>query len=203
MNVLIVAKTKWGDYFCIGGIEITTNKYLRLMDLNGGYQPFNTPFKVGQIWNITYKPTPGVPPHIEDVQVISKTHIDTVNPNQYILNNCKIWKGDLNDVYDFKLKWNNGRGFLNDPNDLPINSVGFWQTDKDLILGDNFGKPCYNYNYNSFLKRNKKMPYKGEVPPIGNIPAGTLIRLSLAKWWNPPDNPMMEKRCYLQLSGWY
>ncbi|WP_281233100.1 dual OB domain-containing protein [Flavobacterium gelatinilyticum] len=201
MNVLIVAKTKWGEYFCIGGIEIDTNKYLRLMDLNGGYQPSNTPFKVGQIWDIEYKSTPGTPPHIEDVKVILKNHIDTVNPNQYIIDNCRIWKGDLNDVYDSKLKWNNGSGFLNDPNDLPINSVGFWQTDKDLILSENFGKPCYTYNYNNILKRNKKMPYKGEVPAIHTIPAGTLIRLSLAKWWSKDQNT--EPRCYLQLSGWY
>lgn len=52
MEVLIVAKTKWGTYFCIGGIELQTNKFIRLMDLKGGYQPSNTPFKVGQIWDI-------------------------------------------------------------------------------------------------------------------------------------------------------
>jgi hypothetical protein len=203
MDVLIVAKTNWGAYFCIGGIEIQTNKYIRLMDLNGGYQPSNTPFKVGQIWDITHKPTPGVPPHVEDVQITSQRYIDTVIPNQYILDNCKIWQGDLNEIYDSKLKWENGSGFLSDPNNLPANSVGFWQTDKDLILNYSYGKYSYKYNYNNIFKKDKKMPYKGEIQPIATIPAGTLIRLSLAKWWNPPDKPTMEKRCYLQLSGWY
>lgn len=34
------------------------------------------------------------------------------------------------------------------------------------------------------------------------IPAETLIRLSLANWWVPEDGNV-ERRCYLQLSGWY
>lgn len=202
MNVLIVAKTKWGEFFCIGAIEINTNKYLRLMDLNGGYQPSNTQFKVGEIWDVKYLSTPGKPPHIEDVKVISKEQIDTVNPNNYITANCKIWRGDLNDVYDSKLTWDNGSG-LNNPKDVPTNSVGFWQSDRDLILRNNFGKPCYTYSYNNIFKRDKKIPYKGEMSALDTLPAGTLIRLSLAKWWNPPEKPEMEKRCYLQLSGWY
>jgi hypothetical protein len=35
------------------------------------------------------------------------------------------------------------------------------------------------------------------------IKANTLIPVSLAKWWHPKENPNIEDRCYLQLSGWY
>ncbi|MEN2400888.1 hypothetical protein GKZ90_0013975 [Flavobacterium sp. MC2016-06] len=203
MDVLIVAKTNWGAYFCIGGIEIQTNKYIRLMDLNGGYQPSNTPFKVGQIWDVTYISTPGVPPHVEDVRITKSKYIDTVTPKKYIVDNCNIWQGDLNNIYDSKLVWDNGKGFLNNPQNVPINSVGFWQNDRDLILNHSFNKFNYSYSYNNIFKRDKKMPYKGEIPPVKTIPAGTLIRVSLAKWWNPVDKPEIEKRCYLQLSGWY
>jgi hypothetical protein len=197
MEVLIVAKTKWGAYFCIGGIELQTNKFIRLMDLNGGYQPSNTPFKVGQIWDISYIVTPGKPPHIEDVKISVSTYISTVNPNQYIIDNFDIWEGDLSSVYDSKLKWENGSGFLNDPNNVPVNSVGFWKSDRDLILNYSY----YTYKYNLPFKREKKLPYKGTEKPILLIPAGTLIRLSLAKWW--PKDRFTEDRCYLQLSGWY
>ena len=42
----------------------------------------------------------------------------------------------------------------------------------------------------------------GFAPKINKIPAGTLIRISLARWWKP-DDVDIEHRCYLQLSGWY
>jgi hypothetical protein len=32
MEVLIVAKTKYSDYYCISAIEMATNKFIRLMD---------------------------------------------------------------------------------------------------------------------------------------------------------------------------
>jgi len=33
------------------------------------------------------------------------------------------------------------------------------------------------------------------------IPADTLLRVSLARWWD--NEGRHEERCYLQLSGWY
>ena len=48
------------------------------------------------------------------------------------------------------------------------------------------------------------LKYVGEESPIKVIPAGTLVRLSLARWWRPEKSePNFEERCYLQLSGWY
>lgn len=53
-----------------------------------------------------------------------------------------------------------------------------------------------NYPY---IRRNIK--FVGFQNPLDIIPAGTLIRVFLARWWaSPNDN---ERRCYLQLSGWY
>ena len=45
------------------------------------------------------------------------------------------------------------------------------------------------------------IPYVGCAEAIDLIPAGTLVRVSLARWWRPEG--MNEERCYLQLSGWY
>ncbi|GIQ57951.1 hypothetical protein Flavo103_10870 [Flavobacterium collinsii] len=197
MEVLIVSKTKLGENFCMGGIELKTNKYIRLLDQYGRYQPLNTPFRVGQVWDMDYVESPGKPPHIEDVKVSRYLYVTSVDANQYIINNCKIWQGDLTVLYDSKLKWENGSGYLNDPNNLPDNSVGFWQSDKDLVLEYGY----YVYNYNTIFKRNKRVRYKGVDEPISVIKANTLIRVSLAKWWMKDQNT--ESRCYLQLSGWY
>lgn len=196
MEVLIVSKTKLGENFCMGGIELHTNKFIRLFDLYGRYQPLNTPFKVGQVWDICYTEAPATkPPHVEDVRISKSTYITTIDPNNYIITNCKIWQGDPTILYDSKLKWENGSGYLNDPNNLPQNSVGFWQSDKDLVLKDGY------YNYNSVFKKNKRIRYKGADNPIPVIKANALIRVSLAKWWLKDQNT--ESRCYLQLSGWY
>ncbi len=45
------------------------------------------------------------------------------------------------------------------------------------------------------------IPFVGLQEPIDEIPAGTLLRVSLARWWSPNENT--EERCYLQLSGYY
>ncbi len=45
------------------------------------------------------------------------------------------------------------------------------------------------------------IPYAGVTQAIQRIPKGTLIRVSLARWWNKDDKT--EERCYLQLSGFY
>ena len=44
--------------------------------------------------------------------------------------------------------------------------------------------------------------YVGLQPTEDIIPKGTLLRVSLARWWSPNDVEV-ENRCYLQLSGWY
>jgi len=49
---------------------------------------------------------------------------------------------------------------------------------------------------------NRRFPYVGFEPKVNLIPAGTLMKISLARWWKPEDSDMSE-RCYLQLSGWY
>ncbi|MCM4152039.1 hypothetical protein DHD05_10585 [Arenibacter sp. N53] len=198
MEVLITSKTKWSKYYCIGGLELPSNRMVRLMTSIGTYQPLNCPFEIGNIWDLEYNYYPDSPPHIEDVRVIRRNglvgkHHDFVS---YVKNNCVIWNGDFNELYEGKLQWTYaGSGYLNNPNNVPANSVGFWISDNELTWD---GKEYYVYE-RGILLRNRKFKYKGIVPPIDVIPVGTLIRVSLAKWWDAHG----EKRCYLQLSGWH
>ena len=74
----------------------------------------------------------------------------------------------------------------------------FWISDKNLTKSIYFNKPRYNYKY---IDGWKSLPYVGFDEAIDIIPAGTLIRVSLARWWN--TNGTTETRCSLQLSGWY
>jgi 1-acyl-sn-glycerol-3-phosphate acyltransferase len=77
-------------------------------------------------------------------------------------------------------------------------SVCFWELEKDLLLYfSKKNKIRYRYDDNEFYIN---IPFVGYQPPIPFIPAGTVVRLSLARWWAGTGE---EPRCYLQLSGWY
>ena len=47
----------------------------------------------------------------------------------------------------------------------------------------------------------RSIKFKGIEDSVNRIPAGTLIRVSLARWksFNEGEDP----KCWLQLSGWY
>ena len=49
----------------------------------------------------------------------------------------------------------------------------------------------------------RTLTFVGFQEPIETIPAGTLVRVSLAHWWRPEDDHTGELRCYVQLSGWF
>jgi hypothetical protein len=81
---------------------------------------------------------------------------------------------------------------------VPGQSTGFWIPDRDLVLRDD-GK---HYDFRSRLGA-RGLSYVGEPEAKSQLKAGTLLRVSLARWWRPPDVDDMEERCYLQLSGWF
>jgi len=108
----------------------------------------------------------------------------------------KIWKGSSDVLFDGNLQWTSGgSGYISENGGIPTSSVGFWIPDKDLTRKDFNDKVRYSYPL-----RWRNISYVGFQNPVDLIPAGTLVRVSLARWWSPNDN---EERCYLQLSGWY
>ncbi|UTD15404.1 hypothetical protein HER15_07970 [Tenacibaculum mesophilum] len=204
MEVLITSKTQWSNKYCIGALEILTGEYVRLLTSTGGYQPNNSPLQIGDIWDLDYIPDPDRSPHIEDVRVVRRNGFvrNIGNLSQYIIGNCDVWRGDYQSIFDNNLRWTfNGSGYLNSSCNMPTNSVGFWISDQDLELDTINGKLYYVYR-RGLLRTDIKLPYKGVGAPIQVIPQGTLIRISLAKWFVPRDINI-EERCYAQLSGFY
>ena len=203
MEILITSKTKKGKTACIGGLVTSNNRFVRLLNPGNWDQYADTDFEIGDIWEVSFTDRQDVvPPHIEDIIIHSKTYIRKVdNFTEFIRNSgIQIFRGSPNNIFNGLLGWtNSGSGYIEDKANLPQNSVGFWISDKNLIL-DNDDK---HYNYPSsdiFLRR--RLPYVGFKPKVQVIPKGTLIRISLARWWKP-DNSDVNERCYLQLSGWY
>ncbi|MFI3197287.1 MAG: hypothetical protein QX196_03085, partial [Methylococcaceae bacterium] len=56
--------------------------------------------------------------------------------------------------------------------------------------------------YLYFGEQVYSFPFVGSVDTIETISKGTLLRVSLTRWWSPNPN-RIKKRCYCQLSGWF
>ena len=204
MNVVIVGKTRMmKPHLCIGGLDLEENRGLRLLQFNGLNQLADTPFKVGDIWDIDYIPKQSVkPPHVEDVLVQRCKFMRTqIGMQQFLRERIHIWKGSPDNLFDGLLcATEAGSGYACIKAGIPNCSVGFWLPDKDLQVTNEFGKVRYKYPTPNKIK---SLAYVGVAPPKDRLPEGFLLRVSLARWWSPSDMPQSEKRCYLQLSGWY
>ena len=205
MEVLILSKTQYGPtQVCIGAICINSNQFIRLLNPGGFYQPANTPFNIGDIWEINFSINQNRrEPHNEDVTINNSTFIKKIYPLETYIKNLgvPIWINNVTNIFEGKILWqNNGKGYFSENiKNYPSHSVGFWIPDADLRHQTIGNQEFYIYQNNGITRQ---ILYKGNQNILPIIPKGRLIRLSLAKWWKPTDSNV-EERCYLQLSGWY
>lgn len=202
MDVIIVSKTHMSNAACVGGI-LLSGRFVRLLDLNGHNQDINTDINIGDVYTITYAERQCLrPPHVEDILVKTMTFKSSLETTEELVAyikqklKSKIWEGSTEILFDGKLQWtNSGSGYISVSGGIPESSVGFWIPNRDLTRHD------YQENIRySFPIKWRNIKFVGFQEPIERIPAGTLTRVSLARWWSPSEE---EERCYLQLSGWY
>lgn len=203
MDVLILSKTHMNNgRCCIGGIT-GSGRYVRLLTPTGENQPETTDLAPRQVWEVEFNERPNpTPPHVEDVLVSSRKQKGTLKDEIKIVDFIKqrkipIWQGNPDTLFDSLIKWtNSGSAYVN-REAIPKHSVGFWISDRDLTKKE-FNGIRYSYpNPNGW----RSLKFVGFETPVDKIPAGTLLRVSLARWWQQDENT--EERCYLQLSGWY
>lgn len=205
MEVLILSKTKYGTtQVCVGGICINNKQFVRLLNQGGYYQPADTKFNIGDIWDVSFTSvTSKREPHNEDVTIHSYKFIRKIYPLETYIKNMgvSIWKNNVANIFEGKILWQgNGKGYFSENiKNYPSHSVGFWISDVDLKHQKVGHQDFYIYQNNGI---SRQIVYKGNQSILPIIPKGRLIRLSLAKWWKPEDSNI-EARCYLQLSGWY
>lgn len=201
MEVLILSKTKYGNtQVCVGGICISNKQFIRLLNQGGYYQPADTQFNIGDIWDIAFTVNPNrKEPHNEDVTIHTYKFVRKIYQLETYIKNMgvPIWRNNISNIFEAKILWqNNGKGYFSENvKNYPRHSVGFWISDIDL----KYINGSYIYEKNGI---SRQIVYKGSQTALKVIPKGRLIRLSLAKWWKPEDLDI-EARCYLQLSGWY
>lgn len=192
-----------GTYCCVGGLELRTNRSLRLLQPNGQNMPDNMPLEVGEIWEMDYVPRQNPrPPHTEDVLLRRYDYLRRQpNLSAFIRKRVHPWQGSPEQLFEGKLcSTPSGSGFVSAERGVPSQSTGYWISDQDLVVEEQFGRLRYIYPVDQGVR---SLPYVGLGEPVDCIPQGTLLRVSLARWWRREDNLDVEERCYLQLSGWY
>ena len=198
-TVLIVSKTKMANGICVGGINEQSGELIRLHNEHGGNLTIDAPYEIGDRWEMSVETAWNARkvPHIEDKQTIPIRKIENVGISgiiDYVKNHNlgnRLYVGSLNGTFDGCLQ---SRIYVTRDN-VPRFSTQFWIPDKTLYHVVSFEK--YYYIYQEF-----KIKYVGFLPTVSKIPAGAIVRLSLANWFDG-KGAWSEERCYLQISGWY
>lgn len=136
-------------------------------------------------------------------EVLSRDFILAYEQISFLSNTIRPIQGSVENLFDGYLQFAEaGSAFIAKATGVPQYSTGFWQPDQPLCMSIMRGKIRFRYESASLAVT---IPYVGLAPHMPHvIPAGSLIRVSLARWWRPADSQeMQEERCYLQLSGWF
>ena len=111
--------------------------------------------------------------------------------------NAAVISGDCSSLFECMLHTTHAGTVYIGEDRVPPHSVGFWRPRSDLGL-DGEGKRYRT----TFGIRDVAIKYVGEAPAIPVIPAGSLVRVSLARWFAPGGAGGWEA-CWLQVSSWY
>ena len=206
MRVLIVAKTRMGKGACIGAIT-EKGESVRLAPFNADpHDGANREYEVGDIWEITGEPeTSLIPPHNENFVVHKKSRLHTTENTKDLVSAIELLMppktGHPRVLYEGLLK-TTGSGSLYVPagDDVPPYSTTFWRTDQPLTRDTEAKRIRYHYPTEN---GGCTLTFVGFQEPLATIPAGTLLRVSLAHRWRPKDQPNVEERHYAQISGWF
>lgn len=194
-RVLIVSKTRMKNGACVSGLTRDTNKSVRLIPPGRFNQPNDTIYDIGQVWDVEFQENQEVTlPHVEDVTVIRHIYVAQVaNMRETLVKRVRIWQGEPNALFDNLLVLRNTSAYISRDRGMPVQSTGYWMPDEELFLTSEDGKHRYNMQYAEF-----SIPYVGFASPISVIKKGTLLRVSLARWWRPYGLVKIDAICSFQ-----
>jgi ATP-dependent DNA helicase RecQ len=202
-RVLIVARTRRGNGACVGAISHDGRSLRLIPDSPPAHGRFNEEYAVGDWWEIEARPDPGViPPHTENVLVLRSARVGTLaDPQTFIRQQMPPVRGGPDRLFEGRLRRaGSGALYIDQSGGVPSYSTTFWEADR-LLTRECTGKRIH-YCYPDDTG-GRMLAYVGYQEPVDRLPAGTLLRVSLAHWWRPSDQPGEEMRCYAQLSGWF
>ena len=202
MKVVIVGRTRMQQGLCIGGLSETYGP-VRIQPSTGYAHPEDAPYQVGDVWDLELTRLNNLqPPHIEDMILSGPgRRLDRLaDVGDWLLRGATLWTGPAANAFDGMLRiTETGRAHLS-ADAVPDLSVGFWVPDRPLVRHQSDTRESYWYTDHSGA--TWRFSYAGVGPSLRIVPAGMIVRVSLARWWTPPDSDAPPV-CYAQVSGWF
>lgn len=206
MKVLIVAKTRQHPGACIGAISFE-GRSLRLLPLvKNDHEAHGREYNVGDVWEIQPQEPDDSrrrpPPHVEGVIVRHKRPLPPLaDPVGFICERMPPHVGPPQPLFDGLMqRGSHGHLYIAERSGVPTHSTAFWIPDRPLTRELSPKRIRYRYDSPDWTGT---FVFVGFEEAAEIIPAGSLVRVSLAHWWRPTDQPDWEERCYVQLSGWF
>jgi hypothetical protein len=212
---VVVGKTKMGAGFCIGAIDFKTGTSYRLVKKGANYATWfdDCPFEIGTMSLIEGSFRNSEAPHTEDFELSSYKVVGSLDKSAILdklISSDFVKTSRLEEVFNCRMTYTmKGKRYFSKTVEIPKFSTAFWrlpyevnlltEVDKYFYVSKESGNPTLEIL--SVLGKNPLIPYVGVEPAIDCIPKNSVVRLSLARWWQPNDE--IESRCYLQLSGWF
>jgi ATP-dependent DNA helicase RecQ len=203
MKVLIVAKTRQGSGACIGGITFEGQSVRLIAADAAANERAGLEYQVGEVWEVVATPAEHViPPHVENIIVRSKRRCGTMpactpfieQRMPPVVGSIDLLFGGLIQATPF------GALYIAEHAGVPPFSTTFWRPDQPLTRVEEGKRIRYRYPTSD---GGRTLVFVGFQDPVELVPAGTLLRVSLAHWWRRGDAADTELRCYVQLSGWF
>jgi ATP-dependent DNA helicase RecQ len=192
-----------GGGACIGGMVEETGLPVRPLPVKGFCHAPEVAFNVGEVWSMHLRRRePVEAPHVEDHDEWGAVRAGVKDGLlAFITRHGQPHDGDVEELFGRTLVVrSSGTAYLPRSSPAPAWSVEFWRPPRPLEHhSDRDGRPRYTLLGGSCLR----IPYVGYEAPVAFIPAGTILRLSLARWWVNPQAPEEGESCSLQLSGWF
>ena len=203
MRILIVAKTRRGAGACVGGITEGGHS-VRLVASNAATnERAGLEYEVGEVWEIDSAPDPDiVPPHVENIIVLRSRRLRcSQKVAETIHRFMPPLVGGPENLFDGATQATAAGGlYIAERTGVPHCSTMFWMPDQPLRLDCEGKRLRYRYPTSD---GGRTLTFVGFQEPLPEIPAGAVLRVSLAHWWRPKERPAEELRCFVQLSGWF
>ncbi len=203
MKILIVAKTRQGSAACIGGLTFE-GRSVRLMAAGTAVNTHvNMEYQVGEVWEVDGAPVAQItPPHVENIVVHTGRRLGVMTDcTPFIERHMPPAAGSWQHLYEGLLQSTaSGALYIAEQSGVPPYSTTFWCPNQPLTRADEGKRIRYRYQTPAGVYT---LVFVGFQDPLETVPAGALLRISLAHWWRPPQDASVELRCYAQLSGWF
>lgn len=203
LDVVVVGVTRMGPFACVGALDCKTGASYRLVRPDGhSLFEADTQIRPGAVLSVEMQGRPALaPPHVEDVKIGSFRQRDFMEPlalARFVLkaSQAPVWRGNFDQLFDGTLQPQGGLAVaLLRGGRIPTCSTGFWIPSHPLTRNgaDRF----------TWIRDNLPL---FEIKPVSiepmidqTLPAGSLLRVSLARWWKPTAKS--HEACWLQLSG--